>query len=893
MRLQARNMSTFTYADADGNIFYVWNAAHPVRPHPHHGDTLAVLARGSEDVWSEVMAFDDLPQLLNPPGGYLRNENDPFHYTNLNAVLDADRFPAEFPEPRLRLRSQLSVELVHGEHRFSLEDVWAAKHGTRMLLADRVKGDLLAAVAASGPAGEVAEAARLLEAWDNTASAHARGAVLFAEWWDRYRAGGERAPSSPASSGFPATAESLFREPWTPAQVATTPHGLADPGRAASAFADAVAAVREEWGSFDVAWGEVHRARVGGVDLPVGGCDGMLGCFRVLWFSDDEDGKRRVRGGDGWVSAVEFGDPPRAYTVLAYGQSARDGHPHQTDQLGMFVDGAAKTVAFTEADIQAGLVRSYRPGVEGRQAPVVAAVAAPYDLLLRGGRVYDGSGSEWRTADVAIRGGRIVAVGDFGIEGQPLAAGVAAREVVDLDGLYLAPGFIDTHSHAGGALATEGLSHGRPLLAQGITTILANPDGGGAVDQTVQREALLEHGLGVNVGQLVPHGSVRRAVLGMEDRAPTAAELERMRAMVRAGMEAGAVGMSSGPYYAPGSYADTEELVALARVVAEYGGVHQSHIRDEGDFSIGLLAAVDELIEVSRRSGVTGVVTHVKALGPDVWGLSEAVVARIEAARAEGLDIYADQYPYHASATSLSGALAPRWALAGGADSLQARAARPADRSRLVTDMAENLRRRGGADRIQFRRFGPDPGVEGRTLADVAAERGADAVEVALDMLLAGNPGIVSFNMHEDDIARFMRQPWTMTASDGEFVALGAGVPHPRAYGTFPRKLGHYARDLGVVDVASAIRSMTHLPARVYGLADRGLVREGMVADLVVFDLERINDPATFTDPHHYGEGMVHVIIDGRFAIRNGEFTDERHGTVLRRGRVGGPEGTP
>jgi N-acyl-D-amino-acid deacylase len=730
----------------------------------------------------------------------------------------------------------------------------------------------------------VAEAARLLEEWNNTASADARGAVLFEEWWDRYRAGAERAPSSAASVGFPATAESLFRESWTPARAATTPRGLADPGRAAAAFAEAVAAVRAEWGRWDVAWGEVHRARVGALDLPVGGCDGMLGCFRVLWFSDDDDGRRRVRGGDGWVSAVEFSDPPRALTVLAYGQSARDGHPHETDQLGLFVNGGAKTVAFTEEAIQAGLVRSYRPGVERREAPPVATEMEPYDLLLRGGRVYDGSGSQWRRADVAIRNGRIAAVVEFGVPGQAPAREVAAREVMDVEGLYLAPGFIDTHSHAGGALATERLSHGRPLLAQGITTMLANPDGGGAVDLPAQREALLEHGLGVNVGQLVPHGSVRRAVLGMEDRAPTAAELERMRELVRAGMEAGAAGMSSGPYYAPGSYADTDELVALARVVAEYGGVHQSHIRDEGDFSIGLLAAVDELIEVSRRSGVTGVVTHVKALGTGVWGLSEAVVARIEAARAEGLNIYADQYPYHASATSLSGALAPRWALAGGRDSLQARAARPADRSRLVADMAENLRRRGGADRIQFRRFAQDASVEGRTLADVAAERGEDAVEVALDMLLAGSPGIVSFNMQEDDIARFMRQPWTMTASDGEFVALGAGVPHPRAYGTFPRKLGHYARDLGVVDVATAIRSMTSLPAHVYGLNDRGWIGEGMVADLVVFDLDRVNDPATFTDPHHYGEGMVHVLIGGRFAIRGGEFTGARLGTVLGRG---------
>jgi len=500
---------------------------------------------------------------------------------------------------------------------------------------------------------------------------------------------------------------------------------------------------------------------------------------------------------------------------------------------------------------------------------------APYDVILRRAHVIDGSGTPPILADVAVRGGRIAAVGDLGH--------AEALDTLDLTGLHLAPGFIDTHSHAAGGLARDELSDGRPLLAQGVTTVVVNPDGGGAGDLVRQRRALLEHGLGVNVAQMVPHGSVRQAVLGMADRAPDAGELDRMRALVRAGMEAGAVGLSSGPYYAPGSFADTDELAALAAVVAEFGGVHQSHIRDEGDFSIGLLAAVDELIEISRRTGVIGVVTHIKALGPAVWDLSEEVVHRIEAARGEGLWIFADQYPYEASATGLSGALVPRWALAGGSDSLAARARRPGDRTRLRKDMAGNLERRGGAERIQFRRYRPDPSVEGRTLADVADGRGETPVETAIAMLLAGGADIVSFNMHGDDVVRFMRQEWTMTASDGEYVALGDGVPHPRAYGTFPRRIGVYAVEAGVTDVPTAVRSMTDLPARVYGLHGRGLIRAGMAADLVVFDLARVNDPATYTDPHRYGEGMVHVLVQGRFAIRNGEFTGGRHGTVLRR----------
>lgn len=521
------------------------------------------------------------------------------------------------------------------------------------------------------------------------------------------------------------------------------------------------------------------------------------------------------------------------------------------------------------------LISTFAAAPLGAQLPGQPTGGA-YDVLFRNGRVLDGSGAPWVRADVAIRDGRIAAVGD-------LSDATAATEH-DITGLYLAPGFIDTHSHAAGGLARAELSEARPLLAQGITTMFANPDGGGAADMVRQREALLEHGLGVNVAQLVPHGAIRREVLGMDDRAPSASELERMRAMVRAGMDAGAFGLSTGPYYAPGSYADTDELAALAEVAARYGGAYQSHIRDEADYTIGLLAAVEEVIEISRRTGMNAVVTHVKALGPRVWGFSAPLVHRIEQARAAGLPIFADQYPYEASATSLTGALAPRWALAGGEDSLLARIRRPADRERLAADIAENLERRGGADRIQFRRFRPDPSLEGRTLADAAAERGVDAVEATIQLLAEGGASIVSFNMNDEDIERLMRQPWTITASDGDLVPMGEGVPHPRSYGTFPRKIARYAVDRGVIDLGTAVRSMTHLPALVYGLQDRGMVREGMAADLVVFDLDRVHDPATFTEPHQLAEGMVHVLVGGRFAIESGEMTGARHGAVLRRG---------
>lgn len=498
-----------------------------------------------------------------------------------------------------------------------------------------------------------------------------------------------------------------------------------------------------------------------------------------------------------------------------------------------------------------------------------------FDVIIRNGRVFDGTGNPWFLADVGLRGGYVAAVGDLSGETAP----------VDLDatGLFVAPGFIDTHTHAGGGLATPELSHARPLLAQGQTTILANPDGRSPLDLAAQREALLQDGLGVNVGQMVGHGSLRQAVLGMEDRFATDGELEQMKTLLRAGMEEGAWGFSAGPFYTPGSYSDTREHVELAKVAAEYGVPYQSHVRDESDYTVGVIAAVEEIITVSRESGVPAVFTHAKVLGPRVWGFSQAIVHRIERAREEGLEIYADQYPYPASATGLSAALLPRWSQVGGQDSLRARLQDPEVLARIKTEMVENLDRRGGADRIQFRRFGQDPSIEGRLLSDVAAERGLDPIDQAVEFFQVGSPTIVSFNMHEKDIATFMAQPWTMTSSDGDLVTWGEGVPHPRCYGSFPRKIRHYVEEEGVIDLPFAIRSMTSLPAQVYRIPDRGLLQVGMAADVVVFDLDAVRDKATFTEPHQLSEGMVHVFVNGQAAIQGGEFTGAMAGEVLRK----------
>jgi acyl-homoserine-lactone acylase len=348
MRMRARVNSNFTYADRAGNIFYVWNASLPALPHPSGGDTSAVPARETDDVWTRYVSFDSLPQVLNPRGGYVRNENDPPYHTNLRQVLDRARFPANFPEPVLRLRSQLSLALVDPQRKLSLEDVVALKHSYRMLLADRVKDDLVAAVRASSPASQVADAIALLTRWDNTAAPASRGGVLFETWWRKYTEGTDP--------------DSMFAQRWSPNEPATTPRGLKAPARAAEAFAWAVEETTRRYGGYDVAWGDVHRVRIGKVDVPVGGCSGALGCFRVLNFRTDADGKRAATGGDGWVLAVEFGDMPRAYSVLAYGESPREDSPHHSDQAEMFARGEMKRVAFTERDIEAQIIRRYRPG---------------------------------------------------------------------------------------------------------------------------------------------------------------------------------------------------------------------------------------------------------------------------------------------------------------------------------------------------------------------------------------------------------------------------------------------------------------------------------------------------------------------------------------------------
>jgi N-acyl-D-amino-acid deacylase len=351
-------------------------------------------------------------------------------------------------------------------------------------------------------------------------------------------------------------------------------------------------------------------------------------------------------------------------------------------------------------------------------------------------------------------------------------------------------------------------------------------------------------------------------------------------------MHEGAFGLSSGLFYAPGSFAQTDELVALASVVGETGGVYSSHIRDEADYTIGVVAAVQEVIRIAEEGHVTGVVSHMKALGPDNWGLSMAATTRIEQARARGVPVFADQYPYEASSTSLRAALLPGDAeVPTSAESTPGNAAGSlAQRSSesLRATVRENIRRRGGAGSIQIAVYTADRSLQGKTLEQIATGRGVPAEVAALDLMVRG-ASIVSFNMSEADIRHIMSRPYTMVSSDGGLVPPGAGQPHPRNNGAFARRLAVYVRERGVTSLESAIRSMTSLPAGVFGMRDRGVIREGAAADIAIFDFASIRDNATYTDPHRLADGMAFVLVNGVVVISDGQFTDALPGKVLRK----------
>lgn len=483
------------------------------------------------------------------------------------------------------------------------------------------------------------------------------------------------------------------------------------------------------------------------------------------------------------------------------------------------------------------------------------------DLIIRGGIVYTGSDAPF-VGDVAVSGDRIRAVGR--------RLRLDAARVMDARGLIVAPGFIDPHTHVEGALASDDAQERLvpAFLMQGVTTAFIGNDGGGTPDVAAVLGRAGERPVGINYAAYVGFGAVRRAVIGAEDRAPTGAEMDRMRALVAAAMCQGALGLSTGLFYAPQSFAETGEVVALAREAGRRGGVYDSHIRDESSYSTGLAAAIDEAIEIGRAADMPVNISHIKALGVDVHGQAGAIIARIEAARAAGQRVTADQYPWSASGTSLVAALVPRWAQDGGRPALLARFDDAALAARLHAGMADNLRRRGGADALRV----TEGAHRGRTLAQIAD--GADPVAAAIAVIRVQDPAVASFNQTEEDITAFMRRPWVMTGSD-------ASTGHPRVYGSFARKYAEYVVARRAITLRDFIERSTSLTADTFGIADRGRLRAGAYADILVFDPRSYAARATYDEPTLLAQGVRLVVVNGVPAVENGALTGAAAGRAL------------
>jgi N-acyl-D-amino-acid deacylase len=507
--------------------------------------------------------------------------------------------------------------------------------------------------------------------------------------------------------------------------------------------------------------------------------------------------------------------------------------------------------------------------------PLAQQAAVPaYDLVITNGRVVDGTGNPWFRADVAVKDGRIARIGHIDA-GQAL-------EVIDARGQIVAPGFIDVHTHVESIYSQPEAEN---FVRMGVTSLVTGNCGYSETDIGKFLGRIKEQPLSVNLATLIAHGSVRSKVMGLDNRAPTPEELQKMEAMVEQGMKDGAVGLSTGLIYVPGTFAKTDEIVALARTVARYNGLYATHMRSEGT---EVVEAIRESIGIGEQAGLPVEISHFKISSRKLWGQSNVTLGLVREARARGQVVTVDQYAYTASSTSLDVRL-PEWALAGGRTEGRKRLADKETRERIITEMKEGLKKSGfkDYDYAVVASYDANPSFNGKSIKEITKEvRGksdlTSQIEQILEMYAVGGAGMVYHGMNEDDVKEIMREPFTMIASDSGVRRFGEGVPHPRGYGNNARVLGHYVRELHLISLEDAVRKMTSLPAQTFNLRDRGLLREGYAADVVIFDDASINDRATFASPHQYAAGISFVIVNGQAVLSKGEMTKARPGMALR-----------
>ena len=506
----------------------------------------------------------------------------------------------------------------------------------------------------------------------------------------------------------------------------------------------------------------------------------------------------------------------------------------------------------------------------------------PYDIIIKNGLVYDGTQNPPQILDIAILEDKIVELGDF--------SDADALQILDVAGAAVAPGFIDTHTHLDPLDNLLALSNSESQLRQGVTTSIGGPDGRGVplqYDFAEFLDTLSQVGVGINMGFMAGHNKIRKKIMQLDNREPTEKELNLMIAMADQAMDEGAFGLSTGLKYLPGNFAKIDEVIALSRVVANKGGVYSTHLRDEG---IAIMPAIEETIEIGKKANIPIILTHHKVIGKPMWGKSDLTLARVDKARNNGVNILLDQYPYAASHTGLS-VLIPAWARAGGQEKFIERLSDPESYAKIKEEIIFNiLNDRGGEDlnRIQFARVKWQPELEGKTLKDwIVMDGKKPTIENGADYVIKGqrNGGAscIYHAMEEKDVEKIMQHPLTMIASDGRLSSPGIGHPHPRAYGTFPRVLGKYVREKKLLSLQEAIYKMTLFPAKTYGIENRGQLKKGLKADLVIFDPNTIIDKATFIQPHQYPVGISHVLVNGKWSIKNGEFLNKMNGLVLRK----------